>query len=294
MTQGREPGASYDIPGNDYGSVGHWRAVADALRGREADTPGVAARAVNASVAALAQQYRLECGSAAPVAVDIGAGQGHLTQMLVASGYDTLMVDLAAGPMTAVAGRRGVHCVVMDAARPAVRADWADLAVVCRGLWCFHDPQAVIRSAYASLRPGATLIVQLWQRPVDCRLLTLGPSVLSRAVAQMYRPSGTLGPFDFDVPTTRAMCEEAGFRYVTTESHCLRWRARDLLPVSHYWEVSRGLAETAEATLATVSEGSRRRIDTALARVLESMGEGAVALSWSLLVMTRPIRAGAG
>src|SRR5215472_14183884 len=86
--------------------------------------------------------------------LDLGCGDGVLTEKLVAIGAQVVGVDSSAD-MVAAARRRGIDARVMDAT--ALTFDQEFDAVFSNAVlhWIKHDPDAAIASAYRALRrPG--------------------------------------------------------------------------------------------------------------------------------------------
>ena len=86
--------------------------------------------------------------------LDLGCGDGVLTEKLVASGADVVGVDSSA-EMVAAARKGGLDARVMDATRLAFDEEFDAVFSNAVLHWIKHDPDAAIASAYRSLRrPG--------------------------------------------------------------------------------------------------------------------------------------------
>src|SRR6516164_4883793 len=86
--------------------------------------------------------------------LDLGCGDGVLTEKLVASGADVVGVDSSA-EMVAAARKGGLDARVMDATRLAFDEEFDAVFSNAVLHWIKHDPDAAIASAYRALRrPG--------------------------------------------------------------------------------------------------------------------------------------------
>lgn len=87
-------------------------------------------------------------------AVDLGAGTGKFTELLVARGLEVTAVD-PSEDMLAQLGRRlpGVRCVVAPAEHTGLPDGSADVVVAAQA-WHWFDTEAATREAARLLRPG--------------------------------------------------------------------------------------------------------------------------------------------
>jgi trans-aconitate methyltransferase len=86
--------------------------------------------------------------------LDLGCGDGALTQKLVATGADVVGVDSSAD-MVAAALQRGVDARVMDATKLSFAQEFDAVFSNAVLHWIKDDPDAAIASAYRALRrPG--------------------------------------------------------------------------------------------------------------------------------------------
>ena len=103
------------------------------------------------------------------VAVDLAAGTGKLTRLLVASGARLLAVEPVAGMRTVLAGVcRGVPVVAAGAERLPLRTGSADAVTVAQAFHWF-DADAAFGELHRVLRPGGRvgLVWNVRDRSVD-------------------------------------------------------------------------------------------------------------------------------
>ena len=86
--------------------------------------------------------------------LDLGCGDGVLTEKLAATGADVVGVDSSAN-MVAAARQRGLDARVMDATKLSFEEEFDAVFSNAVLHWLKHDPDAAIASAYRALRrPG--------------------------------------------------------------------------------------------------------------------------------------------
>lgn len=90
----------------------------------------------------------------ARTAVDLGAGTGKFTELLVAEGLDVTAVDPSADMLVQLARRLpAVHCVQASAEHTGLPGSSADVVVAAQA-WHWFDPAAATREAARLLKPG--------------------------------------------------------------------------------------------------------------------------------------------
>lgn len=90
--------------------------------------------------------------------LDLGAGEGALTEKLVAAGCQVVAIDKSEA-MVAAARARGLDARVLDAQRLDFESDF-DAVFSNAALHWMLDPDAVIRGVYRALCPGGRFVAE--------------------------------------------------------------------------------------------------------------------------------------
>ena len=139
--------------------------------------------------------------------LDLGAGDGALTERFAASGAD--MVALEPDPSMAAAARaRGLEVLEQDAHDPFGQAAF-DAVVSNAALHWMRRPATVLGHAFAALRPGGRLVAEQGGFGNVAAVVT----ALRAALAAGGHPMPDPFPWDFPRPETQAArLQAAGFR----------------------------------------------------------------------------------
>lgn len=92
--------------------------------------------------------------------LDLGCGDGVLTEKITAAGAAVVAVD-AAGDMVAAAQRRGLDARVMDGARLTFDAEFDAVFSNAALHWMKDDPDAVIAGVTRALKPGGRFVGEM-------------------------------------------------------------------------------------------------------------------------------------
>jgi SAM-dependent methyltransferase len=200
--------------------------------------------------------------------LDVGVGNGSLAVAYAAEGARVVGIDLSRRGLKdfhsllntcwegLVAGPT-VRLFHMDAQRVGFRSDSFDFITMLKTIWVFPDPAACLRQLSRILRPGGKLIIQCWEAPDDCSLLTTGAKILGERVPSLQLPLGVNGPFDFTPGRIERLLRATGFQDVAFRHYN---EAFNVESPGHYWELFRSLADTAYYAFASQSEAERESI----------------------------------
>lgn len=248
-----------------YHDRSHW----DAVHAGAGDPPGRAALEVARSAV-----RALDVAPGA-VVVDVACGDGPFLGAL--PGETTRVgVDLALGALRAGTGVCG------DALALPLRDGVADAVVLLSSWWALPDPGRGVAEAARVLRPGGRLLVHTWDRPAECRLITLGASCVARVLPAMVRPAGVRGAFDASPADVAAVLRRAGLRPVGSHRGAHTW---PLGSTADYWAEFRRLAPTSYAAYRDAPARARADVDRLLGRLLDRLradGVDGLGLSWRL------------
>ena len=216
-------------------------------------TRGLPPEATAAVTAGIAGVLRAAVDS--PCVLDVGVGTGRIAGPLAEAGIRVVGVDIAPA-MLARARARRVPVAVADAAALPFGPARFDGALFVHLLHLVPDPAAVLRAAFAVVRPGGVVLVGR---------TNYAGSLLARAHLLVWHTVEELGgprrPADWNALATAALTAVAGERgAVLDERVVARWTeratGRRLLDdlehrvYSSTWAISDALMSTLLATLA--------------------------------------------
>ena len=205
--------------------------------------------------------------------LDVGCGAGQTTREAARAAVDgaALGIDVSA-PMlerarelTADEGLRNVEFVEADAETHPFPAERYDLCISRFGTMFFADPVAAFVNVGRALRPGARLVLLVWQPKERNEWAT----EIDRSLSLGRPPAAPVGrpdPFSLGDPVrTRAVLTDAGFSEVDlTDVHEPVYYGPDVETafdaVSGLWQVQSQLADLDAATAARAT----RRLRTTL------------------------------
>ena len=138
--------------------------------------------------------------------LDLGCGDGVLTEKIVAAGAIVVAVD--AGPdMVAAARTRGLDARVMDGQRLTFAGEF-DAVLSNAALHWMRDQQAVLEGVHRALKPGGRFVAEMGGHNNTAAIIVALSAVLARRGLDAHR----LNPWYF--PSAGAYCkklEAAGF-----------------------------------------------------------------------------------
>lgn len=140
--------------------------------------------------------------------LDLGCGDGVMTEKLAASGAEVRGVD-ASPEMVAAAAERGVDAQVMDGAQLDFDTEFDAVFSNAALHWMKRDPDAVVRGVQRALKPGGRFVAELGAQG-NCQSVR---DALSAASAARGLKLHHLDPWYFPAPDAyRARLEDAGFK----------------------------------------------------------------------------------
>ncbi len=157
--------------------------------------------------------------------LDVGCGSGTLLAAAVASGAETVGVDLSS-TMVEAARRRVPDATVLLAdaqtTDPLAAAPGRpfDRVVSRFGVMFFDDPVAAFRRLHEAAAPGARLAFACWRSYAENPTMSLGQDVLVERLGEEPAPvaADAPGPMAFaDPDRTRAVLSGAGWTDVVVE-----------------------------------------------------------------------------
>jgi trans-aconitate methyltransferase len=138
--------------------------------------------------------------------LDLGCGDGVLTEKIVAAGAAVIAVD--AGPdMVAAARARGIDARVMDGQNLTFSGEF-DAVFSNAALHWMRDQQAVLAGAYRALKPGGRFVAEMGGHNNTAAIIVALSAVLARRELDAHR----LNPWYFpSAEAYRKKLEQARF-----------------------------------------------------------------------------------
>lgn len=139
--------------------------------------------------------------------LDLGCGDGVLTEKLVATGATVRAVDASPG-MVAAARARGLDARVMDAHALPFSTEFDAVFSNAALHWMKRDPDAVLAGVFRALRPGGRFVGELGARG-NCAQVR---DALCAAFAARGMDARAFDPWYFPAPEDyRKRLQDAGF-----------------------------------------------------------------------------------
>jgi trans-aconitate methyltransferase len=138
--------------------------------------------------------------------LDLGCGDGVLTEKIVAAGASVVAVD-AAPDMVAAARARGIDAWVMDGEKLAFECEF-DAVFSNAALHWMRDQKAVLAGVYRALKPGGRFVAEMGGHNNTAAIIVALSAVLARRGLDAHR----LSPWYFpSAEAYRGQLESAGF-----------------------------------------------------------------------------------
>jgi len=138
--------------------------------------------------------------------LDLGCGDGVLTEKIIAAGAEIVAVD-AAPDMIAAARRRGIDARVVPGQSLAFDSEF-DAVFSNAALHWMQPPEAVLSGVYRALKPGGRFVAEMGGHNNTAAVLVAISAVLARRGLDARR----LSPWYFPSASAyRGKLEEAGF-----------------------------------------------------------------------------------
>jgi trans-aconitate methyltransferase len=141
--------------------------------------------------------------------LDLGCGDGALTEKLVAAGASVIGVD-ASGDMISAARARGLDARVMDAYELEFRAEFDAVFSNAAMHWMKRDPDAVIQGVRRALKPGGRFAAEMGGHGCVAAIVV---ALCSTVEKYGVKDPASMIPWYFPTPQEYgARLERAGFR----------------------------------------------------------------------------------
>jgi trans-aconitate methyltransferase len=141
--------------------------------------------------------------------LDLGCGDGALTEKLVATGAEVVGVDGSAD-MVVAASKRGLNAHVMDAYHLTFENEFDSVFSNAALHWMKRDPDAVIQGVRRALKPGGRFAAEMGGHGcVAAVVVALCAALEKRGITQ---PASVIPWFFPTVDDYRSRLECAGFR----------------------------------------------------------------------------------
>lgn len=229
--------------------------------------------------------------------LDVGVGSAALAVAFTADGARVAGIDLSRRGLADARAHvadclatgviaRPVRLLQMDAQQVALADDSFDVVTMVKTIWVFPDPVRCLSEMARVLRPGGRVLIQCWEHPATCSLITSGALVLAEHVPSLRLPAEVNSSFGFGPERMERLLLDAGFRDVRFRHYDQEF---EVASARRYWELFRSLAGTAYFAYASQPAAEQEEICAdLLARTdhLRSGGTLRLRLRWMIASAT--------
>lgn len=222
----------------------------------------------------------------AGVVVDIACGTGLLLRSLASDGC-RIGVDNAGDDLRRARDLKGgndCRWVHADARQLPFGDASVDLVTLMSAWWVLPDIERCLAEMARILRPGGVLLVHSWAQASQCRLITLGASVIGARLPAMRRPAGVIGPFEVDVARIGAAGHALGLAVRASAEYEYAWTIAGL---DEYWGEFAALAPTSYGAYRCADRPARAAVDTLIEKLLPKVAQGRLGLRWHLTTLSK-------
>lgn len=134
-----------------------------------------------------------------PRLLDLGCGDGRVTAVARARGYDAVGLDPSPA-MVRAARSRGLDVVLASATAPPFADATFDIIVSNAALHWVHDHEAVVRQVARLLRPGGRFVARLGGAGNQAEVVVAAFRLLAAPPYAPYRPAAMRSPWRMGDP----------------------------------------------------------------------------------------------
>lgn len=265
------------MAGLDVSAPAHWDHLAHQSEQRDYDAMRTMHEHIIFACAPARRESLLDlaCGTGEVACAAAGKGWSQVV------GCDFSNASLEVARKRCQTAKRSVDFVSGDVHALPFAEDTFDGAVCVRSWWVLRDRKRVSLELARVLRDGAEFVVQLWTKPQQNPLITIGAVAIGRCAPSARLPPDVTGPFQLTPELLFAEIRDAGFK----ASHAREEKLTlDVVDIASYWQLFRAVAGTAYAIYSALGETERARIDAEVTRRLQECqrerGVAQLSLSW--------------